>query len=181
MAAGYPAWRVAALPVAAVVPQVTSYFFGPGARRHDPKRCVNASVEQVAWWVVLCQASLFVTTGVAVALTGGLQSPLLVTFIAPYAAAVFVVGDRRQTWLLLGATALGVGVLASLPAAWTGPTLPRSVDVILVVVSFVGVGALLDARFTYRENFNEDLRLAVNDTPQKLSQWSIGASLGYEF
>jgi hypothetical protein len=40
---------------------------------------------------------------------------------------------------------------------------------------------LLDARFTYRVSFNEDLRLAANEGPAKLSQWSAGASIGYEF
>jgi hypothetical protein len=40
---------------------------------------------------------------------------------------------------------------------------------------------LLDARFTYRQNLDEDLRLAVNEGPAKLSQWAVGASVGYEF
>jgi len=40
---------------------------------------------------------------------------------------------------------------------------------------------LLDARFTYRANFDEDLKLAANEGPAKLSQWAVGASVGYEF
>ena len=71
--AGYPAWRIAVLAVPAVVPRVTYYFFSraPGARRHDPKRCVNADPEMVAWWVVLSQAMLFATTGLAAAILAG--------------------------------------------------------------------------------------------------------------
>lgn len=40
---------------------------------------------------------------------------------------------------------------------------------------------LLDARFTYRAAFSEDLALAANETPAKLQQWAVGASVGYEF
>jgi hypothetical protein len=42
-------------------------------------------------------------------------------------------------------------------------------------------GLLLDARFTYRSTFDEDLALAVNDRPKNLDQWAVGASIGYEF
>ena len=40
---------------------------------------------------------------------------------------------------------------------------------------------LLDARFTYRASFDEDLRLGANEGAAKLSQWAAGASVGYEF
>jgi hypothetical protein len=39
----------------------------------------------------------------------------------------------------------------------------------------------LDARFTYRAAFSEDLRLAANESAAKLSQWAAGASVGLEF
>lgn len=41
--------------------------------------------------------------------------------------------------------------------------------------------ALLDARFTYRTSFSEDLPLAVGEAPANLEQWAVGASIGYEF
>jgi hypothetical protein len=45
----------------------------------------------------------------------------------------------------------------------------------------VGYGrALLDARFTYRATFDEDLALAVNDGPANQEQWSVELSIGYE-
>jgi hypothetical protein len=40
---------------------------------------------------------------------------------------------------------------------------------------------LLDARFTYRTQFNEDLTLAAGEAPADLEQWAVGLSVGYEF
>jgi hypothetical protein len=40
---------------------------------------------------------------------------------------------------------------------------------------------LLDARFTYRSTFDEDLALAAGQAPMNLSQWGVSASVGYEF
>jgi signal transduction histidine kinase len=68
---------------------------------------------------------------------------LLVTVVTPYFAALAVLGDRRETRLLLGGTALGVGGLALLPSAWTGPALPAATHTGLVVMSILGLVALL--------------------------------------
>ncbi len=143
--AGFPAWRIAVLAFAAVLPRAQFYLVSaaPGAPRYDPKRCVNAGPGTVAWWVLVSQSSLFVATAVAIAVTGGVRSPLLVTIVAAYAAAACIVGDRFQTRLLLGATAAAVGVLAVLPRAWTGPDLPATVYAVLVAVAVLGVGALM--------------------------------------
>ena len=144
-AAGFPGWRIAVLALAAVLPRAQFYLFSaaPGSPRYDPKRCVNASPDNVAWWVLLSQASLFVATALAVSVTGGARSPLLVTLVAAYAAATCLAGDRAQTRLLLGATALAAGVLALLPRGWSGPELPGPAHAFLVVVSILGVGALI--------------------------------------
>jgi hypothetical protein len=40
---------------------------------------------------------------------------------------------------------------------------------------------LVDARFTYRTGFDEDLPLAAGERPANLEQWGVGASIGYEF
>ena len=46
----------------------------------------------------------------------------------------------------------------------------------------VGYGRfLLDARFTYRANFDEDLPLAAGASPANLDRWGVTASVGYEF
>lgn len=40
---------------------------------------------------------------------------------------------------------------------------------------------LLDARFTYRTSFDEDLALAAGQGPASFERWAVGASVGYEF
>lgn len=40
---------------------------------------------------------------------------------------------------------------------------------------------LLDARFTYRTTFDEDLALSAGQGPASLERWAVGASVGYEF
>jgi len=139
-ATGYTAWRIALVALAGVTLQVGSLA---RRRRVEGRHCVNADMDQLASHVVLHQSPHFLATGVIVAVTGGVRSPLLITLIGAYTAASAVVGDRRQTRLLLGATAVAVGVLALLPRAFTGPDLPASAFAILAAVSVLGTGALL--------------------------------------
>jgi hypothetical protein len=40
---------------------------------------------------------------------------------------------------------------------------------------------LLDARFTYRQTFDENLIQAADGTPASLKNWAVTASVGYEF
>lgn len=40
---------------------------------------------------------------------------------------------------------------------------------------------LVEARFTYRAAFSEDLPVAVGEGAAKLQQWAVGGSVGYEF
>jgi two-component system, NtrC family, sensor histidine kinase HydH len=183
----YPTWRIATLAVAALVPGVTFYLWScaPGARRQYSKQCLNADAEQVAWCAVLSQTSLFVTTGIAAALTGGVRSPLLPTMIAAYFGAAALVGDRVQSRLLLGVTGLGVGVLGVLPRPWTGPELTGSVFTVLLVVSVLGVGALLapiHARARrWRADFaraREEMASEALTRAQSLEQ--IGSKLAHE-
>jgi hypothetical protein len=42
-------------------------------------------------------------------------------------------------------------------------------------------GLLVDARFTYRATFDEDLALAAAGGDADLQGWAVGASIGYEF
>ena len=48
-------------------------------------------------------------------------------------------------------------------------------------VTFGRGSLLLDARFTYRTGFDEDLALAAGEDPASLEQWGVNASIGYEF
>jgi two-component system sensor histidine kinase HydH len=138
-AVSYPAWRIAVVALAGAAQQVGVR----SCRRRDVRECVNADFDRIARFVVVGQASFYAATFVTAAVTGGARSPLLLPFVGAYFAAVSVVGDRRPTRLLLAAIALGTGVLALLPAAWTGPELPGAAEGVLAVVGVLGVGALL--------------------------------------
>jgi two-component system, NtrC family, sensor histidine kinase HydH len=137
-AAGYSGWRLGVVALAAALQRVNCL-----AVRARAPRCVNADAAQLARFAAISHAVLVVTTGVAVAVTGGIRSPLLVTVVCGYFGAVTAVGDRRETRLLLGATGLGVAALAMVPRAWTGPELPGPIHALLTAVGVVGVGALL--------------------------------------
>src|SRR5512138_2669509 len=138
-AMGFPAWRIGVLVLAAAVQQLELV----GCRSRDVRQCVNAGPEQIAWWVALSQVGLLVSTWATVAVTGGVESPLLVTFAAAYFASVAPVGDRRATRIVLGVTALGVGALALLPPSVTGPALAGSGRTLLHAIGVLGLGALL--------------------------------------
>ncbi len=140
VATGYPALRIALVALGGVVLQVGAFA---RRRRVQRRQCVNADVDQIASHVVLHQVPHFLGTVLMVAVTGGVRSPLLITLIGAYTAASAVVGDRRQTRMLLAATAVAVGVLALLPRALTGPELPASAFAVLAAVSVLGTGALL--------------------------------------
>jgi len=138
-ATGYPAWRIGVLALAAGAQQASFLAW----RKHGIRRCVNADADQLAQVVVRAQTIFLVTTGLTAAITGGVRSPLLVTLLSAYFAAVAATGDRRPTRLLLGATALAACLLALLPRAVTGPDLASPVYGVLTVASILGLGALL--------------------------------------
>lgn len=138
-ATGYPAWRIAVVALAAGVQQTV--FFG--WRKRDIRRCVNAEGDQLVRIIVRAQTSFLVSTGATVAVTGGIGSPLLVTLLSAYLAAVTATGDRRETRLLLAATAFAVTLLAALPRSIVGPVLPSSAYVVLTAMGVLGIGALL--------------------------------------
>jgi two-component system, NtrC family, sensor histidine kinase HydH len=145
--AGFPAWRIAVVALAATVHQAHYWFWGAGRAGHCRRAeaatsCMKADA-MPAWRFVRAKSSFFAVTFLTVAVTGGVESPLLVTLVTPYFAALAVLGDRRETRAMLGATALGVWLLALLPRAWTGPSLPSSVHTALVLVSILGLVALL--------------------------------------
>ncbi len=146
-AAGYPAWRLAIVALPGVR-QISVHFLFERRRGrrvcvNEVRQCLNLDADRIAWFVVLFNSTLLLTTALGAAVTGGIRSPLLVTLTAAYFAAVLVVGDRRQTRLLFVATAAAIGALALLPRAWTGPEAAGPVQGLLTAASVLGVGALL--------------------------------------
>lgn len=136
---GHPGWRVAVVAAAAAVQQASFLVWS----KRDIRRCVNADADELAQIVARAQAVILVTTAATAAVTGGVWSPLLVTLLGPYFAAVATTGDRTSTRALLGATALAVGLLGLLPRALTGPELAGAVHRGLTVLSVLGLAALL--------------------------------------
>ncbi len=136
----YPAWRIGLVALAGGASQVASAV---RRRRVEARTCLNSDPERAAWRVVMNQSHQFLSSGLAVAVTGGAGSPLLVTLVVPWVTATAVVGDRVQTRALLGGTAALVGLLALLPPMIVGPPLPGGVHALLTAVSVAGTGALL--------------------------------------
>jgi signal transduction histidine kinase len=180
-AAAYPAWRIGVVALAAVAQQLA---FNTCPRR-DIRHCVNADPDQLASFVVRAQRSIFITTGVAVAVTGGARSPLLVTFLVAYIAAVMVVGDRRPTRRLLAATTVGIAILALLPPAVTGPGIASPAQGLLTAIGFLGVGALLaPVHTTVRKKRDELARaraqLASDALARAESLEQVGSKVAHE-
>jgi signal transduction histidine kinase len=179
--ARYPAWRIGIVALAAAAQQA-KFCTCP---RADLKQCVNRDADQFAWFIVALQASTLFTTSLVAAVTGGLRSPLLLTLVTAYCAAVAVVGDRRQTRILLGVTCLVFVGLALLPPAWTGPEPAGPLYAALAVVSVLGVGALLaPVLATIRRKREEFLRardeMAADALTRAETLEQIGAKLAHE-
>ena len=184
VATGYPVSRIAVVAVAAGLQQV-HYYFAFNCAGRDPKRCVNADPDQIAWLVSRAQLSILITTSVAAAATGGVGSPLLVTVLAAYFAAASIAGDVLQTRLLLGVTALGVCALALLPSPWAGPGLTRPVYSVLTALSVLGVGALLAPVHVIARSRRDELarwrkEMASDALMRAQSLEQIGSKLAHE-
>ncbi len=162
--AGYPAWRIAVVAGAAAVPPINMLLvcrFAPA--RGDPRNCVNADAEQIAWWVVATKARILLLTTLVVGVTGGVRSPLLPILCTPYFVVVMMAGDRMPTRLLLLATGLAAGVLAFLPPGWTGPELSPAMHGALVLVSILGLGLMLAPAHARVRRWHADLARARED------------------
>lgn len=139
LATAYPPWRVAVVALPALR-QVAVFSM---LRRRNVRMCLNVDDDQKAWFVACVNSTLLLTTALGVAVTGGIHSPLFFTIAAGYFATVLIIGERRQTRLLLGATGVAVLALAFLPDAWTGPGMAPPVHALLTALSVLGVGASL--------------------------------------
>jgi two-component system sensor histidine kinase HydH len=180
-ASGYPTWRVGVVAAVALAQQVKFV----SCMRQADRECLNQDVDHFAWLIVWDRGVTFLGTAVAVAVTGGLGSPLLVTLVAAYFAAVAVVGDRRQTRLLLVATALGTLALAALPPEWTGPALGGPAYAALASASVLGVGALIAPVLAIVRRKREEFmrgrdEMAADALARARSLEQIGSKLGHE-
>jgi signal transduction histidine kinase len=181
-ALGFAAWRVAVVGLAAVALQATAMA---RRRRAETRVCVNVAWERIAGLIVLSQTPYLAAAALVVAVTGGVRSPLLATFLAAWVAASAVVGDRRQTRLLLGVTAAGVLLLAAAPGALTGPAPEGGAFVALAALGVLGVGALLaPVHAIIRRKRDEIVRQRLEIAGEALTRAEaleqIGAKLAHE-
>lgn len=159
LAAAYPTWRVAVVALPALRQVVVFSLL----RKRNVRLCLNVDEDHKAWFVVCVNSTLLLTTTLGAALTGGIHSPLLVTLAAGYFVTVLIIGDRRQTRFLLGATGVAVLALAFLPPAWTGPELAGSVHALLTAASVLGVGASLAPVHAVAQRRREELARARDE------------------
>lgn len=130
---GYPTGRVAALGVL--------FAFSVGiqawaSRCHTQKTLTSDKVLAWMFWHTGIQA-------VAYGLTGGLQSPLVVSSLAPLVVALVIFGRRRETRLVAGAVVGSALVLALLPAWVRGPAVPPPWGIGLTLLAlFFSVGMI---------------------------------------
>lgn len=137
---GYPRWRIGVL--------VGCYLVQTGFEllllRNTPRSTDGAVVwEHAAGSLPSRALYLFVFAvagGLQLAMTGGLESPLVATHVVPFLAGVAVLGPTRRT-ALLGAVTFSLAlVLAALPPAWVGPRVPSpAFDLIVLAGLFVAV------------------------------------------
>jgi two-component system, NtrC family, sensor histidine kinase HydH len=179
--ASYPAWRVAVFALPALVQRLQRRAL----RRRGPKTCANVDRDGEAWRAVMSQLVILVPRWGAVAVTGAIASPFLVTIVTPYLSALLVAGDRGATRALLAATSVAVCGLAALPRAWSGPELPQSIHGAMVVLSVVGVGALLAPFHSPARRVHEDLarareQMASETLARARTLEQVGTKVGHE-
>lgn len=181
-ALGLPPWRLAVVAGAGLALQATAVA---RRRRAEVRVCVNVAWDRIAGSVVAAQTPYLLATAATVAVTGGVRSPLLVTLLAAWVAASAVVGDRRQTRLLLAGTVAAVLALAAAPASLTGPPPAGPAFAALAAAGVVGAGALLAPvhaiiRRKRDEIVRQRLELAAEALARAEALEQIGAKLAHE-
>jgi len=82
-AAGLAPWRIAVVALSGATVQASA---AARRRKAEVRVCVNVAWDRIAGTIVLAQTPYLVATGLAVAVTGGVRSPLLATFLAAWIA-----------------------------------------------------------------------------------------------
>src|SRR5437016_4700358 len=116
---GYPAWRIVALAVS----------FGFSIAMLLSWRAHNSTVPMFEGSSTradtLQMVPRFLNMFVALALTGGIRSPLLPMALIPFSDLVIKTGWSRLAYNALALDATCLFALAVLPARWFGPDVPQ--------------------------------------------------------
>lgn len=123
---GYPGWRVAAL--AAVLVVIAGSY---GWAMRAGTSLFPEGDGRVGFALILC----------AVALTGGVHSPLLIGIAGQFSGVVLRRGWNRETRTAIAVFVLGTFALALAPAAWVGPVIPDPAftTIVVFVVAFAAI------------------------------------------
>jgi signal transduction histidine kinase len=106
---GYPGWRVAALGAVLVV-----IAGGYAWAIHAGTRLFPEGDGRVGFALILF----------AVALTGGVHSPLLIGIAGQFSGVVLRRGWNRETRIAIAVFVLGTAAMALAPSGWVGPVIP---------------------------------------------------------
>jgi signal transduction histidine kinase len=123
---GYPAWRVVALgAVLVVIAGSYAWSMSAGARLFPE------GDGRVGFPLLLG----------AVALTGGIHSPLLIGIAGQFSGVVLRRGWNRETRIAIAVFVLGTVALALAPASWFGPVIPDPTftTIVVFVVAFSAI------------------------------------------
>jgi signal transduction histidine kinase len=132
---GYPAWRIVAL-AATFALSLTLYLYW---RAHASGATMFEATSTRA--DTLQMVPRFLNMFVALALTGGIRSPLLPMALIPFSDLVIKTGWSRLAKNALALVATCVFALAVLPARWFGPDVPQPAYWMLLLAVLATAGA----------------------------------------
>ena len=132
---GYPAWRIVAL-AATFALSLTLYLYW---RAHTSGATMFEATSTRA--DTLQMVPRFLNMFVALALTGGIRSPLLPMALIPFSDLVIKTGWSRLAKNALALVATCVFALAVLPARWFGPDVPQPAYWMLLLAVLATAGA----------------------------------------
>jgi signal transduction histidine kinase len=178
--AGHPAWRVAAIGAAVAVAATVHAL---GAVQARTTAAPAPSARDAGGW-----ASLGLGFA-AVAVSGGVRSPLLVPALATAPLILFQHGWTRPAQFRLGGMAAATLAIAALPRAWTGPTVASGafwaifwLALLLVVATTILYLVLLTrvAHAAVREASRAREALALHAIARARELEQLGAQLSHE-
>ena len=115
VASGYPTWRVVAVTVVLTLSLCSHLFALTCVRPHGSS---TKGLMAAGFWHVAI-------INVAFGLTGGLQSPILVSALTPLLGSLVMFGRGNETRTMLGLIGLGTVVQALLPPSVRGPVVAQ--------------------------------------------------------
>jgi signal transduction histidine kinase len=130
VASGYPTWRVVAVSVVLTLSLASHLFALTCVRPHGHSHATHATkgLMLAGFWHVGI-------INVAFALTGGLQSPTIVSALTPLLGSLVMFGRGNETRTMLGVIGLGTVIQALLPPSVRGPVVAQPYGMAITAAS----------------------------------------------